>query len=179
MKHQNLQVRTKQFALQVIQFCEAMPKDETARILVRQLLRSGTSVGANYRAACLAKSKPAFISKMGDVLEEADESGYWVELLVDAGRAGQPLAAPLLAEWRSGAVDIVVVNSAESLHNLIAVLGPEGGTLLKRTPLLVVSERMLPLVKQLGFERAPVLAENATDDAVVEALLAWQAAGPH
>ena len=58
MKHQNLQIRTKQFALQVIKFCEGLPKDETSRILTRQLLRSGTSVGANYRAACLASSTP-------------------------------------------------------------------------------------------------------------------------
>src|SRR5215831_13368002 len=68
MKHQNLQIRTKKFALQVIKFCEGLPKDETSKILARQLLRSSTSVGANYRAACLAKSKPAFISKLGDVL---------------------------------------------------------------------------------------------------------------
>src|ERR1051325_1291218 len=69
MKYQNLRQRTRQFALQVITFCEALPKDDTSKILSRQLLRSGTSVGANYRAACRAKSKPAFISKMGDVLE--------------------------------------------------------------------------------------------------------------
>jgi four helix bundle protein len=98
MKHQNLQIRTKQFALEVIKFCETLPKDQTSRILARQLLRSGTSVGANYRAACRAKSKPAFISKMGDVLEEAGESGYWVELLVDSGKVDQQKAAPLLAE---------------------------------------------------------------------------------
>ena len=98
MKHQNLQTRTKQFALQVIQFCERLPNDETSRILKRQLLRAGTSVGANYRAACRAKSKPAFISKMGDVLEEADESGYWIELLSDAGKVDQATAASLLGE---------------------------------------------------------------------------------
>ena len=98
MKHQNLQDRTKQFALQVIKFCEGLPKDETSRIIVRQLLRSGTSVGANYRAACRSKSKPTFISKLGDVLEEADESGYWLELLVDAAKTDHQTAAPLLAE---------------------------------------------------------------------------------
>ncbi len=100
MKHQNLQLRTQQFALQVIKFSEGLPKDETTRILTRQLLRSGTSVGANYRAACLAKSKPTFISKLGDVLEEADESGYWVELLVDAGKVQQEIANPILHEAR-------------------------------------------------------------------------------
>jgi four helix bundle protein len=77
-----------------------LPKDEASRILTRQLLRSGTSVGANYRAACLAKSKPTFNSKLGDVLEEADESGYWVELLVDAGKVQQEAASPLLNEAR-------------------------------------------------------------------------------
>ena len=98
----------------MIKFCEGLPKDETRRILARQLLRSGTSVGANYRAACLAKSKPAFISKLGDVLEEADESGYWVELLVDAGKTVQHAAAPLLNEARE-LVAIVVssINTAK------------------------------------------------------------------
>jgi len=72
VKHRNLQIRTKQFALDVITFYERLRKDDTSRILGRQLLRAGTSVGANYRAACRAKSKAAFISKMGDVLEEAD-----------------------------------------------------------------------------------------------------------
>src|SRR3954466_12345875 len=93
MKHQNLQIRTKQFALRPIKFCEGLSQDETSRILSQQLLRSGTSVGANYRAACRAKSKPTFISKLGDVLEEADESGYWLELLVDSGKVQAQNAA--------------------------------------------------------------------------------------
>ena len=78
--------RTKAFALATIKFREHLPKDETSRILDRQLLRSGTSVGANYRAAHRAKSKADFISKMGSVLEEADESAYWIELLIEAGK---------------------------------------------------------------------------------------------
>src|SRR5207244_9196277 len=98
MKHQDLQIRTKQFALQVIKFCEGLPKDETSKILRRQLLRAGTSVGANYRAACRAKSKPAFISKMGDVLEEADESAYWIELLCESGKVNGKTAASVLNE---------------------------------------------------------------------------------
>ncbi len=114
MKHQNLQIQTKQFALQVIKFSEGLPKDETSRILARQLLRSGTSVGANYRAACLAKSKPAFISQLGDVLEEADESGYWVELLVDAGKVDQETATPLLNEARElVAITVSSINTAK------------------------------------------------------------------
>src|SRR5882724_3939489 len=79
--------RTKKFALATVKFCEQLPKDETSRVLGRQLLRSGTSVGANYRAAHRAKSKPDFISKLGTVLEEADESAYWIELLTEAGKS--------------------------------------------------------------------------------------------
>jgi four helix bundle protein len=114
MKHQNLQIRTKRFALNLITFCERLPKDETTTILSRQLLRSGTSVGANYRAACRAKSKPAFISKMGDVLEEADESGYWVELLTDSAKVDAPIAAPVLAEANElVAIAISSINTAK------------------------------------------------------------------
>ncbi len=114
MKPQNLQIRTKQFALQVIKFCEGLPKDETGRILTRQLLRSGTSVGANYRAACLAKSKPAFISKLGDVLEKADEPGYWVKLLVDSGKVQQEIASPLLNEAKElVAITVSSINTAK------------------------------------------------------------------
>jgi four helix bundle protein len=90
--------RTKQFALETIRFWEGLPKDETSRVVGRQLLRSGTSVGANYRAAHRAKSKPDFISKMGTVLEEADESGYWIELLTDAGKVDVIKSAPLRRE---------------------------------------------------------------------------------
>jgi len=90
--------RTKRFALEIIKFCEGLPKDETSRILSRQLLRSGTSVGANYRAVHRAKSKADFISKMGTVLEEADESAYWIELLSDAGKTPPTRSAPLHCE---------------------------------------------------------------------------------
>src|SRR5436305_14822142 len=98
MKDRDLQFRTKQFALQVIQFCERLPNDETSKVLRRQLLRSGTSVGANYRAACRSRSKFDFISKMGIVLEEADEAAFWIELLIDAGKRRSETAGPLLKE---------------------------------------------------------------------------------
>ena len=114
MKHQNLQIRTKQFALQLIKFSEGLPKDDTSKILSRQLLRSGTSVGANYRAACRAKSKPAFISKLGDVLEEADESGYWIELLIDSGKSDRQTAETLLSEANElVAIAISSINTAK------------------------------------------------------------------
>ena|ERR1041385_1552343 len=98
MKHQNLQDRTRKFALEVIKFTEELQRDDTSKILGRQLLRAGTSVGANYRAACRSKSKPDFISKMKTVLEEADESAFWIELLLDATKASPQAARPLLAE---------------------------------------------------------------------------------
>ncbi len=98
MKHLNLQDRTRKFAIAVIKFAERLPHDETSKIIGRQLLRSGTSVGANYRAVCRSKSKADFISKMSTVLEEADESAFWVELLVDAAKAEIQVAQPLLTE---------------------------------------------------------------------------------
>ena len=86
MKNQNLKERTKKFALRVVSLVESLPNSRTCNILGGQLLRAGTSVGANYRAACRAKSQADFISKKGTVEEEADESGYWLEILVDAGK---------------------------------------------------------------------------------------------
>jgi uroporphyrinogen-III synthase len=100
---------------------------------------------------------------------------------VEVYRRARPQAdaGPLLARWRGGGIDIVVINSAESLHNLVAMVGPEGSELLRRSVLLVVSERMLPLLEQLGFQQAPVLAANASDTAVLKALAAWQASRVH
>jgi four helix bundle protein len=80
-----LKQRTKRFALRVIQMVEALPRTRTSDVLGKQALRSGTSVGANYRAACRAKSRADFISKMGTVEEECDETSYWMELLIESG----------------------------------------------------------------------------------------------
>src|SRR5262245_33129291 len=81
----DLQRRTKQFAMRIIRLVERLPNTRTADVIGRQLLRSGTSVGANYRSACRARSPAEFCAKMGIVEEEADESGYWIELLVESG----------------------------------------------------------------------------------------------
>lgn len=85
MEKKDLKERTKYFALKVIKVVEILPRGRIADILGRQLLRSGTSVGANYRSACRAKSTADFIFKMGIVEEEADETIYWMELLIEAG----------------------------------------------------------------------------------------------
>jgi four helix bundle protein len=85
MNESELKQRTKQFALRVLRLVGALPKTVEGRAIAGQLVRSGTSVGANYRAACRARSKPEFIAKLGTVEEEADESAYWMEIVIDAG----------------------------------------------------------------------------------------------
>ena len=84
MTKQELLQRTKTDALRVIKAVQALPRNEVAQVLGRQLLRSGTSVGGNYRAACRAKSTPDFVNQLKIVEEECDESLYWMELLVES-----------------------------------------------------------------------------------------------
>ncbi len=81
---ERMRQRTKKFALEIVRFYRNLPRTEEARILGRKVLRSGTSVAANYRAACRAKSGADFISKMGTVVEETDETMLWLELLEEA-----------------------------------------------------------------------------------------------
>jgi four helix bundle protein len=94
----DLKERTKQFALRIIEFVEKLPKTNTTRVIGGQLLKSGTSVGANYRAACRARSMADFIAKMGIVEEEADECLYWMELLLAAGLVTIEDVSPLMDE---------------------------------------------------------------------------------
>jgi four helix bundle protein len=82
---QQLQSRSQRFAVDVIRGFSGLPKSEEARVIGRQFLRSGTSVAANYRAVCRARSRAEFISKISVVVEEADETLFWLDLLVDAG----------------------------------------------------------------------------------------------
>ena len=81
----DLGVRTKEFALRVVRMFSALPKRAEAQVLGRQVLRSGTSVGANFREAQRARSKDEFVAKLGDCLKELDETAYWLELLTDSG----------------------------------------------------------------------------------------------
>lgn len=94
----DLSQRTKKFAIRVIHFVEALPSGETSRVIGKQLLRAGTSVGANYRAAKRAKSTAHFISKMGDVEEECDECLYWMELAIEAALVKPARLKELMAE---------------------------------------------------------------------------------
>lgn len=84
MNEHEFKQRTKCVALRIIRLVEALPKTRTADVIGRQLLRSGTSIGANYRAACRARSPADMIAKLGIVEEEADETMYWLELLSEA-----------------------------------------------------------------------------------------------
>ncbi len=98
MEQNSLKGRTKKFALKIIELIESLPKKKTADVIGRQLLEAGTSVGANYRAACRARSLADFISKMGIVEEEADETIYWMELLIESGLVQKDDISHLLEE---------------------------------------------------------------------------------
>jgi four helix bundle protein len=98
MKHDNLKDRTKSFALRIIKLVDSLPQKQTAQIIGKQLIRCGTSVGANYRASCRARSQADFISKMGIVEEESDESLFWMELLVESGIVKEELLKDLMKE---------------------------------------------------------------------------------
>jgi four helix bundle protein len=98
MNADEMKKRTRAFALRIVRLVEALPKNKTAEVIGKQLLRCGTSVGANYRASCRARSQADFIAKMGIVEEEADESIYWIELLVESGLVKTERVSGLLEE---------------------------------------------------------------------------------
>ena len=98
MNANEMKIRTKSFALRIIKLVNLLPKGRASDVIGRQLLRSGTSVGANYRAACRAKSPADFINKMAIVEEEADESIFWMELLVDSGLVNEQRIKDLMVE---------------------------------------------------------------------------------
>ena len=98
MNKEDQKFRTKQFALSVMKLIEALPRKQSGRVIGNQLLRSGTSVGANYRSACRGRSKAEFISKLSIALEEADESAYWLELIIESNLLNRDSVKPLLGE---------------------------------------------------------------------------------
>lgn len=90
--------RTKQFAIRIVRLFRSLPKTEEARTIGKQVLRSGTSVAANYRAVCRARSKAEFVAKIGTVVEEADETLFWLELLVETELVARSRLNGLLIE---------------------------------------------------------------------------------
>lgn len=99
-KTEQLRARTKDFAIRIVHLFRSLPQAKEAQIIGNQLLRCGTSVGANYRAACQARSKAEFIAKIGIVAEEADETVFWIELLSDIGVMKKERLEPLHKEAR-------------------------------------------------------------------------------
>ena len=119
MQNNDLKQRTKKFALGLIKLVESLPRTRTGDVLGRQLLRSATSVAANYRAATRAKSPADFVCKMGIVEEEADESALWLELLSDAQTIAPEKAATHLKE--AGELTAIAVASINTARRNTAV----------------------------------------------------------
>ena len=113
MDEQDFKQRTKKLALRVIELVEVLPHGRTADVIARQLLRSATSVGANYRAACRGKSTADVMAKLAIVEEEADETAYWIELLIEAAIVPQAQLADLLKE-----TDEIVAMTVASIKTL-------------------------------------------------------------
>jgi four helix bundle protein len=121
-----LKLRTKKFAIRIVKVFQALPRSEDARTLGKQLLRSGTSVAANYRAVCRSRSKAEFVAKLGVVVEEIDETVFWLELLVESGiirpvRLGnlQREANELLAIFISSQLTAKGLNSNSTIRKFV------------------------------------------------------------
>jgi four helix bundle protein len=99
-KNEELRERTKQFAIRIIRLFRALPNVTDSQIMGKQLLRCGTSVGANYRAVCRSRSKAEFIARLGVVAEEADESVFWLELIEESKALNPKLLEEILKEAR-------------------------------------------------------------------------------
>jgi four helix bundle protein len=117
MNEQELKKRTKQFGLRVMKLVGALPENSVGRAIGSQFIRSGTSVGANYRSACRGRSKAEFIAKLGIVVEEADESAYWLELIIEGELLAANLVEPLLQE--ANELTAIMVASRKSAQTTI------------------------------------------------------------
>src|SRR5664279_1796525 len=115
MTREEMRNRTKVYANRIVKLCSALPGNWVAQTLGKQLLRSGTSVGANYRAVCRAKSNPDFINKLRIVEEECDESLFWMELLVDNNLVKPGRMHELMKEGNE--ILAIVVSSAKTARS--------------------------------------------------------------
>src|SRR5512135_320234 len=98
MNSDELRLRTKKYAADIVQFVDRLPKGMSFEVMGKQLLRSATSTAANYRAACRARSKPDFVNKLGIVEEEADETVFWLEMLLESRKIPELDIRPLMKE---------------------------------------------------------------------------------
>lgn len=115
---QKLKNRTKNFALKIVQLADTLPKTTAAFVLGKQLICSATSVGANYRSACRGRSKAEFISKLGIVVEEADETCFWLELIIESELLPQATVKPLLLEANEfTAIFVASIKTSQKIKN--------------------------------------------------------------
>ena len=114
MDEKELKERTKRFALETIKLVGQLPRTVVAQTIGRQFVRAGTSVGANYRSACRGRSRAEFAAKLGIVDEEADESAFWMEVIIEAGLLERALVQPLLDEAEE--IVAIMVSSRKSLN---------------------------------------------------------------
>ncbi len=118
MKPEELKKRTKSFAVRIINLVDRLPDSRATNVIANQIVRSGTSVAANYRAACRAKSRADFISKLGNVEEECDETLYWMELLIESEKIKAPLISDLMHEaGELLAITVSSINTARTNKN--------------------------------------------------------------
>jgi four helix bundle protein len=115
MKHDDLKNRTKEFAHRAVKVAMALPKNQLGKHIAGQLIRCATSVASNYRASCLAQSKAHFISKLSIVLEEVDESAFWLEFIVDEKLLKRTQVESLLAE--AGELTAIFFSSRKAARN--------------------------------------------------------------
>jgi four helix bundle protein len=113
--------RTKQLGIDVIRLCDVLPNRRASNVIAGQIIKSATSVGANYRASCRGRSLPEIIAKLSIVEEESDETAYWLEVLLETGMADKGAVAPLLDEARQ-----IVAMTVASKRTLKARAGVQG-----------------------------------------------------
>lgn len=128
MNAQELKERTKQFALRVMRLVDALPSTSKGRAIASQLVRSGTSVAANYRAACRGRSKAEFISKVGVAEEEADETALWLELIIEDKLLSEKKVRSLL-------------NEANELVAIMAASYISASRNLRKTPSVITNQK--------------------------------------
>ncbi len=120
MDKPELKRRVKEFALRVMKLVDALPNTTAGRAIANQLVRSGTSTGANYRAACRGRSKAEFIAKIGNVEEEVDESAWWLEIIIEGNLLPETVAGPLLREAEELTAIFTAIGRTARQNNLKA-----------------------------------------------------------
>ncbi len=118
---EEFKTRTKQFALRILRLFKSLPKNPEAQIIGKQLFRSASSVASNYRAVCRARSDAEFFSKISVVVEEADESVFWLEMLIEGEIIKKEKLADLLQE--ANEISSIVATSRKTIHNRTKRIG--------------------------------------------------------